>query len=141
MKGDEHILGGKLHLAAVTPEGAVYDGPADLVVVPAHDGEVAFLPGHAPYVGLLGTGELRFHLPDGGTRHFFLEGGVVQTADDRVNVLAEAVVPVESLDAARAQADLDAALRLSATDDEKAKAREQAILSARTRLRLATRPR
>jgi len=140
VRGDEHILGGKLHLTAVTPEATTYDGPADLVVVPAHDGEVAFLPGHAPYVGLLGAGELRFHAPDGGTKRFFLEGGVVQTADDVVNVLAEAIVAVEAIDAERARADLEAASRLPAGDDAQAKARDAALASARARLRLAARP-
>jgi F-type H+-transporting ATPase subunit epsilon len=139
LRGGEHILGGKLHLTAVTPEATVYDGPADLVVVPAHDGEVAFLPGHAPYVGLLGAGEMRFHLPDGGTRHFFLEGGVVQTAQDVVNVLAEAIAPIDSIDAAKARSDLDAALVLPTPDDDALRAKEAATASARARLRLSAR--
>jgi F-type H+-transporting ATPase subunit epsilon len=139
VKGGERILSGHVRLVAVTPETTVHDGPVDFVVVPAHDGEVAFLPGHAPYVGLLGAGEMRFHEPQGGTRHYFLEGGVVQTADDVVNVLADSVVPVEDLDEATARADLDRALATPATDDEAQRARQKRADAARAKIRLATR--
>jgi F-type H+-transporting ATPase subunit epsilon len=86
---EHHVLGGHLTLSLVSPEGTLFEGPADLVVVPGHDGEVAFLPGHAPYVGLLGVGELRFRSPAGGTRRFFLTGGVVQVVENTVAVLSE----------------------------------------------------
>ena len=65
---EHRVLGGHLTLSLVSPEGTLFEGAADMVVAPGADGEVAFLPGHAPYVGLLGVGELRFHLPGGGTR-------------------------------------------------------------------------
>ncbi len=139
MRGDEHILGGHLHLRIVTPEVSAYDGKADMVVVPGHDGEVAFLPGHAPYVGVLGAGELRFHDAEGGARHYFLEGGVVQVADDVVNVLAEVVRPLASLDLGAAQAELDAAIARPSKDEASAAARAKAIAAARAKVRLARR--
>ena len=48
-----------LNVAVITPEGAAYEGTASMVVVPAFDGEVAILVGHAPFVGALGAGEMR----------------------------------------------------------------------------------
>ena len=56
-----------LQVSVVTPEGAAYEGEAANVVAPAFDGEVAFYPMHAPYVGVLGFGELRITRPDGET--------------------------------------------------------------------------
>ncbi len=138
MPEPEHqILGGHLSLAIVTPEGAAYDGPADIVVVPSHDGETAFLPGHAPFVGLLGVGELRFHAEEGGTVRFFLSGGVVQVVSDRVIVLAETVVPAAALDVAKAEADLAAASALPAKDAASAAARTHALDVARAKVRVA----
>jgi F-type H+-transporting ATPase subunit epsilon len=134
VKGGEHILGGHLTLRIVTPETAAYDGAADLVVVPGHDGEVAFLPGHAPYVGVLGAGELRFHDAEGGTHHYFLEGGVVQVADDVVNVLAEVVRPAEALDPVKAEAELESVLAAPAKDPA---VREKATAAARAKVRVA----
>jgi F-type H+-transporting ATPase subunit epsilon len=130
---------GKLHLSIVTPEATAFAGAVDIVVVPGHDGEVAFLPGHAAYVGLLGSGELRFHEAAGGTRHCFLAGGVVQVVDDRVSVVAERVVPAASIDAAKAQAEVDAASRLPAGTDEEIAAREKALRVARSLLHVARR--
>lgn len=128
-----------MNLSIVTPEAAAYQGPADLVVVPGHDGEVAFLPGHAPFVGLLGAGELRCHVPEGGTKHFYLAGGVVQVVANDVAVLAETVTPVEALDATKVRAELDAALAAKGGEPDAEAAREKAIAAARAKLRLAER--
>ena len=131
-------MGGHLTVRIVTPEATAYDGPADLVVVPSHDGETAFLPRHAPFVGLLGAGEARFHVPEGGTQHFFLAGGVVQVADNVVTVLADAVVPAAALDPAKARAELAAALAgPAAAADEQRGTRAKAIEAARAKVRVA----
>jgi F-type H+-transporting ATPase subunit epsilon len=135
---DHHAMGRHLHLSVVTPEGTVFSGDVDLVVVPGHDGEVAFLPGHAAFVGLLGSGELRFHAASGGAQHFFLAGGVVQVVDDRVAVVAENVVPAASIDVAATQAEIDAASKLPVTTDEEREAKEHALRVARAKLFVAS---
>src|SRR5262245_53913658 len=137
MAGEGRVVGGHLTVRVVTPEVVAYDGPADMVVVPSHDGETAFLPGHAAFVGLLGAGELRFHAPTGGTRRFFLAGGVVQTVADVVTVLAETVTPADQIDTAKAQADLEKARATKAVSDVEVAARDKAVASARARLRIA----
>jgi F-type H+-transporting ATPase subunit epsilon len=129
---DRHLV-----VAVVTPEGSAFEGAAASVVIPAHDGEVAFLPGHAPFVGAIGFGELRISPVGGGTERWYLEGGVAQVLDDQVAILAEGVVPVERLDAEAAARDLRAALARVPTDDEAFAARDRALESARARLRLA----
>src|SRR2546426_793803 len=47
-----------MHVTVVSPERAVFDGAADAVVAPAYDGQGGVLPGHAPFLALLGTGVL-----------------------------------------------------------------------------------
>jgi F-type H+-transporting ATPase subunit epsilon len=78
----------RLSVAVITPGATVYEGEADLVVVPAWDGEVGFLRDHAPMMALLGTGVMRVTL-DGVERHFHVAGGFVQVADNVVSVLSE----------------------------------------------------
>ena len=107
-------------------------------MVPGHDGEIAFFPGHAPFVGLLGVGELRFHAAAGGTQHYLLAGGVVQVVDDMVSVLAETVLPVAGLSADAARTELEAARALPATDEASEAVRTRAQDVARGELRLAT---
>ena len=89
-----------LRVVIVTPEGLAYEGAAASVVVPGYDGEVAFLPHHAAYVGALGFGELRVTPPGGAPKRWFLEGGVAEVSANVVTVLAERVVPAEKVDAA-----------------------------------------
>ena len=43
----------------MTPEKAVLDQIAEMVVLPMFDGELGVLPGTAPIIGRLGAGELR----------------------------------------------------------------------------------
>lgn len=78
----------RLTLALITPESTVYEGEADMVVVPAWDGEVGILKGHAPMMALLGSGELRV-TRNGSEKTFFVSGGFMQVADDVVSVLSE----------------------------------------------------
>lgn len=78
----------KLQVAVISPERTVFDGPADMVVVPAWDGELGILHGHAPLLALLGKGSLR--VTDGAKEtRFQVEGGFLQVADDVVTVLSE----------------------------------------------------
>ena len=131
-----------LQVSVVTPEGAAYEGAAASVVAPAFDGEVAFYPAHAPFVGVLGHGELRVTHPGGSTvEYFYLAGGVVQVADDVVSILAETVIPVAELDAEDAQKRLDEALAAEARGRVEIDARMERQEDARARIRTAERAR
>jgi F-type H+-transporting ATPase subunit epsilon len=88
---------GKLQCTVVTPESAVYEGVVDQVVVPAHDGEVGILPGHAHFLAKLGFGELRV-TSDSHTETLFIDGGFVQVAENRVTVLTDSARSPEALD-------------------------------------------
>lgn len=80
-----------LKVVVVTPERALLDEAADMVVLPMFDGERGVQRGHAPFVGQLGAGELRLKL---GTtsKTFAIDGGFVQVADNVVNVLTPKAV-------------------------------------------------
>jgi F-type H+-transporting ATPase subunit epsilon len=102
------MAGGSLDLRVVTPERPIFEGPAEFVVVPAHDGEVGILPGHARLLATLGVGELRVRT-SGGPVRLFVDGGFLQVADDRVTVLCDRAVPFAELDVAAAEAEARAA--------------------------------
>lgn len=75
-----------LQVSVISPEAILFEGTTDSVVVPAFDGEVGILTGHAPMLALLGAGELRL---GGGAQRFHVAGGFVQVADDHVRVVTE----------------------------------------------------
>ena len=91
-----------LHCTVVTPEKSIFGAPASRVTVPAHDGEVGILPGHARLLAKLGNGELRV-TADGKTHSFYVEGGFLQVAENRVTVLTDSAFAVQDVDVAAAE--------------------------------------
>jgi F-type H+-transporting ATPase subunit epsilon len=79
-----------MHVTVVSPERALFDGAADAVIAPAFDGEVGVLPGHAPFLTLLGTGALTLRQSGSATR-FRVSGGFLQVVGDAVRVVADRV--------------------------------------------------
>jgi len=96
-----------LALRVVSPVTVVFEGEVVAVTLPAWDGRVGILPGHAPFVALLGGGILEADLPGGGVQRVFLVRGVVKVEDDRVTVLTEYAGdgPPEGWDASQAWLD------------------------------------
>ncbi len=77
-----------LHVVVISPEQSIFEGDADSVIVPAFDGELGILRGHAPLMALLGTGDLRIR-SGGSTERFHVQGGFLQVVDNVVTVLSE----------------------------------------------------
>lgn len=87
-----------LKVVVVTPEKAVLDATADLVILPMIDGELGVLSGRAPLIGRLGAGELRLKSAAGVTR-YFVEAGFVQVRSNVVTVLTASAKPAASVTA------------------------------------------
>jgi F-type H+-transporting ATPase subunit epsilon len=87
----------QLRVVVVSPERALLDAPADFVAVPLYDGELGVLPGRAPLIGRLGTGELRIRR-GGRTERYFVDCGFVQVRADVVSVLTSRAVKAEEID-------------------------------------------
>ena len=80
----------KLTVSVISPVAVGYTGEGDSVIVPAYDGLMGILVGHAPMMVLLGTGDVV--VKDGGEEHrVHVSGGFMQIIDDEVSVLAEVV--------------------------------------------------
>ena len=78
----------RLKVSVISPERTIFEGEADQVIVPAWDGQLGVLRGHAPMLVLLGEGEMRIS-GGGGEQRFHVSGGFLQVADDVVTVLSE----------------------------------------------------
>jgi F-type H+-transporting ATPase subunit epsilon len=76
-----------MRVVVISPERAVFDGEADAIVAPAFDGEVGILPGHAPFMTLLGDGVLSVTRGAESTR-LKVAGGFLQVLQDVVRVVA-----------------------------------------------------
>ena len=80
----------KLKVAVISPTRVGFEGTGDSIVVPAYDGLMGILYGHAPMMTLLGAGEVT--VKDGAKIHrITVSGGFLQVVDNEVSVLAEEV--------------------------------------------------
>lgn len=92
-----------IHIELVTQERKVFDEPnADMVIVPAVEGEMGVLPNHAPVLTTLGYGELVVRKGEAEER-FAIYGGVVDVRPDKVVVLADLAESAYALDMEQAQ--------------------------------------
>lgn len=91
-----------LRCKAITPEAQIYDGPAESVVLPAHDGEIGILANRAMLLCKLGSGRLKIR-PTGGCAEetWFVDGGFAQVVDNSVVVLTQKAVPPAQIDKAK----------------------------------------
>lgn len=77
-----------MKVSVISPERTIFEGDADSVVVPAWDGQLGVMKGHAPMLVLLGAGDMTVKT-GGAEQHFQVSGGFMQVADDVVTVLSE----------------------------------------------------
>ncbi len=121
----------------VSPERVLYEGEAEMVVCRTTDGEIAFLPGHVPFVGALGVAKVRIILHEKGEVAVAVHGGFVEVSGDHVTVLSDVAELPEQVDVVRAQtAKENAAQRLAA--DPADEAAQAALARAELRLDVAT---
>ena len=92
----------------VSPEQVLYEGEGEMVVCRTTEGEIAFMPGHQPLLGALGTAKVRVIQPE-GEQTAAVHEGFVEVTGDRVVVLSDVAELPEQIDVARAQAAKDRA--------------------------------
>lgn len=123
-----------MKVEVVSPERILYEGEGEMVVCRTADGDVAFLPQHAPFLGALGVAQVRVILPESGEQAIAVHEGFVEVGNDRVIVLSDIAELPEQIDAARAQTAKDRALAALAANAED---HEAAAALARAELRLS----
>jgi F-type H+-transporting ATPase subunit epsilon len=96
-------------VSVVTPEGAAFEGDAEMVIVPGAAGEIGVLARHAPLVALLKAGATRVHLGDGQVEEFATGYGFFQVLEDRAIALVDDAVKADDIDDTRVQQRLDEA--------------------------------
>jgi F-type H+-transporting ATPase subunit epsilon len=99
----------KFDVALVTPGGAVFDGEAEMVVVPGAAGEIGVLARHAPLVATLKAGSTRIYLDQSEVVEFATGPGFFKVELDRALALVDDAVNVKQIDDTRARAQLETA--------------------------------
>ena len=94
-------------VSLVTPEGAAFEGEAEMLIVPGAAGEIGVLARHAPLLAMLRAGSTRVHVRRDDVREFATGAGFFQVEQDRALALVDDAVPAQEIDAERAQQQLE----------------------------------
>ena len=120
-------------LKIVTPDGLIYDGQAEEIVVRTLTGDMAFLARHINCVAPLGMGRAMV-VTDGEKRYAACIGGMVTVVNGTVTLVPTTFEWADSIDEARAQASLERAQKVL---DNKENATETELKLAEARLHRA----
>jgi F-type H+-transporting ATPase subunit epsilon len=106
----------ELRVRLVTPERTLFDAPAEAVELPAKNGYMEVLYGHAPLLAELGAGDVRLHgvtgSDSGAEQIYNVSWGFVEVLPDRVTILANDALKPSEIDVPRAEQQLDRGLQL-----------------------------
>ncbi len=119
-----------LRVDVVSPERILFSGDARQVITRTlQGGEIAFLPGHAAFLGALTENHTRIYLTDGTIQDIAVHLGFVEVGPDHVSILSDSAELAQDINVKRAQ-------------DAMAKAQEQlrteVTVEAESALRRAT---
>lgn len=90
-------------LTIVTPDGLLFDGPAEEVVVRTTGGDMAILAGHVSCVASLGMGRATV-VSQGKKRHAACIGGLLSVVNGQVRLVPTTFEWADAIDAERAEA-------------------------------------
>ncbi|MBQ9748442.1 MAG: ATP synthase F1 subunit epsilon [Clostridia bacterium] len=91
------------HLQIVTPEGCLFDGEAESLLVRTGDGDVEILRGHTDLFASVGVGRARL-IADGKTRMASCSGGMLSVERGEVRLVAVTFEFADTIDINRARA-------------------------------------
>jgi len=102
----------KLRVRLVTPERVLFEENADAVELPAKNGYMEVLYGHAPLLAELGAGDVTLHGRSGGNHpgdsdRYNVSWGFVEVLPDRVTILANDAQPPSQIDVESARQQLE----------------------------------
>ena len=124
-----------MQIELVSPETIAYSGEADFVLARTRGGgDIAFQPGHVPFVGSLEICKVEILTSDGGREVFAVHGGFLQVHDDKVTILSDVSEPQDAIDVPRAERARDRAQEALNEDEADAEA-AAALARSLTRLR------
>lgn len=102
------------HLKIVTPDGLIYDGQAEELLVRTTNGDVGILARHMNYVAPLGMGRAVI-VSDGQRRTAACIGGMVSVSKGEVTLVPTTFEWADKIDVARAEAAVKKRRRYSTT--------------------------
>jgi F-type H+-transporting ATPase subunit epsilon len=96
-----------VNLEIVSPEKLLLSREVDMVVIPAAEGDMGVLEGHAPMIVTLRGGVVSLYTGDQVTDTLFVAGGFAEVTPERCTVLAGEAMPVNEIERSAAEKRLE----------------------------------
>ena len=128
----------EFHLQIATPDGLIYDGAAESLLVNTADGDVEILASHADLIASVGIGRARIKI--GGTERFAsASGGFLSVKGNEVKLVCTTFEFADLIDVERAERAKEKAEELLSTakDDAQIRAAEAKLSRALNRIKVA----
>lgn len=103
-------------LKIVTPDGLLFDGQAEELIVRSTTGDIGILAGHVNCVAPLGMGRAMV-LTEGKRRYAACIGGMLSVVDGNVTLVPTTFEWAEDIDAARAERSYEKAQQVLGSKD------------------------
>ena len=125
-----------LNVQVVSPESVSYTGEASMVVArTVEGGDIAFQPGHIPFIGILQVWSVDVVKEDGSRDTFAVHRGFVQVSGTDITILSDVSEAKDEIDVPRAERALaEAEQALSADADDAGAAYDKARAEVRIRV-------
>ena len=123
---NESDMANTLRLEIVTPEATFYSQDVEMVTLPAVSGQMGVLPQHVRLMTQMVPGEMIVR-KDGRDNFLAVGEGLVEVTNERVSIVTNMAVAVESIDEAAAE---EARQRAAARLREKLSSEEVASVNA-----------
>ncbi len=123
----------------VTPDGLIYDGPVESLLVRTDDGDVEILAGHTDLLAAIDVGRVRLRI-DGKNRFGSANGGFLSVVSGKVRLCTITFEFADEIDVKRAEVakeKAEAALK-SANDDRDERVAKAKIARAASRIKVAS---
>jgi len=87
----------------VSQDRTIFEGEADIVVLPGREGEMGILPNHSPLLTTLSFGVIRVRLGEKEDA-YTVSGGIAEVQPEIVTILADSAENIAEIDENRAEA-------------------------------------
>lgn len=93
-----------MQVELVSPEKVLFSGKATMVITRTlGGGDIAFMPGHAPFLAAVTECHTKIHLAEGGVLDVAVHGGFVEVSNNKVSILSDVAELAEQIDVERAK--------------------------------------
>lgn len=126
-----------LHFQIITPMRTALQAAVSSIQLPAVEGEMEILPGHADLIAAVANGELTYRPEGGSPQSLFVGGGFLQVDKENVLLVTDTALQAGEINASAVQEAIERAQTALRNSDSVLSREEQTYLAAQLAKQMA----